>query len=137
MADEPVQNGSERRRFKRLPLTTKVRFRKVSFQNEAFVEQNCEKANLGAGGIFLPVKIGLLIGDMIELQFNIPSRADKIEVIGRVSWVAPPQEQPGVGVEFVKLDHKVQEELMKTAKRTQWTSVDMEKEEEKKTCGEA
>ena len=130
MPDEPSQSGQERRRYKRLPLTTRVRYRKVTFQNESFMDQYCEKANVSAGGIFLPAKSGLMIDDTLELQFAIPSRADKVEVIGRVVWVSPSGEGGGIGVEFVKLDHKVQEELMKTARRGQWVSIESEQETE-------
>lgn len=133
MPEESTQPELERRRYKRLPLTTKVRFRKVTFADEAFIEQHCEKANVSAGGIFLPVKANFMVGDMIEMQFTIPSRPEKVEVIGRVVWISPAGEgeEEGVGIEFVKLDHRVHDELMKSARRGQWLSIE-EKGEKKK-----
>jgi c-di-GMP-binding flagellar brake protein YcgR len=133
MPDKPTQADSERRRYKRLPLTTSVRYRKVTFATEVFIEQQCERANIGAGGIFLPTKSDLMVGNTIEMQFTIPSRVDKVDVIGRVVWISPAGEGEGVGVEFIKLDHKIQEEIMKTARRGQWMSVEETKGEKKGT----
>ncbi len=98
-----MTDGSERRVHPRVPLRLLVQFR-LHDMNE-FMRQHA--VNLSAGGIFVRTDDPHPTGAMLYFQFTLADGAKIIEGLGRVVHVNPPEHpQPGMGIEFVNLDHK-------------------------------
>lgn len=111
-----AENQKDLRKYPRIPITTRLRFRKMDLPAER--EQVIEKAvtNVSGGGIFVPTSQGYEKGALLQMEFRIPSRPDAIVVMGRVAWSG----DQGMGVEFLKIDPRVKEEIIKNAKRGAW-----------------
>ncbi len=113
MAEE---NYEDQRSYKRIPITTRLRFRKMDLPSET--EHVVEKVvtNISGGGIFVPGEASYPKGALLQMEFKIPSRADKVVVMGRVTWAGA----SGMGVEFLKIDPRIKAEIVKNAKRGAW-----------------
>lgn len=111
-----AENHEDKREYRRIPITTKLRFRKMDLPGET--ERVIEKAvtNVSGGGIFVPGSETYEKGALIQMEFRIPSRRDKVLVMGRVVWTGP----QGMGVEFLKIDPRVKAEIIRNAKRGAW-----------------
>lgn len=111
-----AESYDDLREYRRIPITTKLRFRKMDLPDEA--EQVIDKVvtNVSGGGIFVPGRAAYEKGVILQMEFRIPSRQDKVLVMGRVVWAG----EQGMGVEFLKIDARVKAEIIKNARRGAW-----------------
>lgn len=109
----------ERREFKRVPFQTRIRYRKLEAKG-AYAESSPEQANLSVGGVFVPTKFPVPRGQMVELEWSLPNRHDKVAVIGKVAWVGEWDGIAGMGVEFIKLDPQIRDDIIRYSRRGQW-----------------
>lgn len=113
MAEEDYE---DQRAYKRIPITTRLRFRKMDLPSET--EHVVDKAvtNISGGGLLVPGEVSYPKGSLLQMEFKIPSRPDKVVVMARVTWTGP----GGMGVEFLKIDPRIKAEIIKNAKRGAW-----------------
>ena len=94
-SESEAQKLNLRRKFPRLDIHLRVRYRMVSDNKNPKVFE----------GIYTPDI--LPIGTMLDLEFNIPGSKVVFEAPGRVSWLADkelqPHSNPGMGVSFSHL----------------------------------
>ncbi len=111
-----AESYEDQREYRRIPITTKLRFRKMDLPTET--EHVIERAttNVSGGGIYVPGPAAYERGALLQMEFRIPSRQDKVLVMGRVVWAGA----QGMGVEFLKIDPRVKAEIIKNAKRGAW-----------------
>ncbi len=109
----------DRRTYERLPLNTNVKFREVNlgsnFQHASFAE-----ANIGGGGIFLPVNDPPPEGALIEMELDIPGLENPVELIGEVVWAHSEQTPVGMGIEFYRIKPEVRKHIIRNAQRGSW-----------------
>lgn len=71
--------------------------------------------NVSAGGIFLITQDPLELGTDMKISFNLPGDDKTIETEGRVIWKRGQRkasdQQPGMGVQFMKIDPGDQERV--------------------------
>lgn len=109
----------ERRLYKRVPFQSCIRYRKLEAKG-AYAESSPEQANLSVGGVFVPTKWPLQKGLMVELEWTVPQRREKVTVIGRVAWLGEWEGIAGMGIEFIKLDPQIRDDIIRYSKRGQW-----------------
>ncbi|GEM_PF-5925626 len=111
-----AESYDDLREYRRIPITTRLRFRKMDLPSES--EQVIEKVvtNVSGGGIFVPGQAAYEKGALLQMEFRIPSRQGSVLVMGRVVWAGA----QGMGVEFLKIDPRVKAEIMKNARRGAW-----------------
>ena len=102
---DPEDDGDNRRRHERAPLSLLVQFRFNSFED--FLAEY--SVNLSPGGIFIRTEEPREEGAIIYLQFSLADGSRLIEGMGKVVRVNPagtPGVVPGMGVEFVNFDEE-------------------------------
>jgi type IV pilus assembly protein PilZ len=72
---------------------------------------------IGGGGLFIESGAPLSPGTELTVEFALPDRPwDKLKAKAKVAWVRNKPERyllfPGMGIQFVELDKKVQEQLV-------------------------
>ena len=98
-------DGDNRRRYERTPLSLLVQFRFNSFED--FLAEY--SVNLSPGGIFIRTEEPREKGSVIYLQFSLADGSRLIEGMGKVVHVNPPGTPgvvPGMGIEFVNFDEE-------------------------------
>lgn len=96
-------DGADRRRHPRTPLSILVQFRFNTFED--FLAEY--SVNLSPGGIFIRTDEPQAEGSVIYLQFSLKDGSRLIEGMGKVVRVNPPglKDRPaGMGIEFVNFD---------------------------------
>jgi len=77
--------------------------------------------NMSEGGLFIATHQLQPIGTMVDLKFQLPMRAEPLEVRGEVRWLRPFSQDveapPGMGVRFVNLTPE-QNELIRAFLRS-------------------
>lgn len=111
----------ERRSYLRLPLTTRLRLRRLDMREG--LSDHWISTDIGAGGLFVPTPVPWPVGTLCELEFTIPSQTEAVHVIGRVVWEDVNAPEPGMGVAFVRLDVSVRDEIVRLAQRGDWKSA--------------
>jgi type IV pilus assembly protein PilZ len=116
--EQVVINGEDARfahcrKQPRAPLALKVRY--TTPEGKQF---DSLTGGIGGGGLFIESGAPLSPGTELTVEFVLPDRpADKLKAKGRVAWVRHKPERyllfPGMGIQFVDLDKKVQEELIR------------------------
>lgn len=118
----------DRRQFKRVPLSQRVRFRKLQSTKEGFLESSPEAANISVGGIFIPTRTPMPKGSAIEIEWYLPSRNEKVAILGVVQWVGENEEGvTGMGIKFIKLDSQVRDDIIRISMRGQWQDAQDQK----------
>lgn len=74
-------------------------------------------AGIGGGGLFIESSSPLAMGTELSLEFSLPDRPlEKLRAKAKVAWVRNKPERyllfPGMGVQFVDIDSKVQNLLV-------------------------
>lgn len=97
-------DGADRRRHPRTPLSILVQFRFNTFED--FLAEY--SVNISPGGIFIHTEEPQAEGSVIYLQFSLKDGSRLIEGMGKVVRVNPPpgeKDKPaGMGIEFVNFD---------------------------------
>ena len=100
------EGKAEERRYSREPAVLRVNY--VSL-DQFFSEFT---ANINEGGIFIETdKLVHPIGQVVELDFQIPGADTPIAVTGQVKWIQnnPANGPLGMGIEFKSLDREARE----------------------------
>lgn len=118
-AIEKIKQQKLRRRFKRLPLDLRVRFRsKSSTTNESFEGEILDLSGVGAY-IFGNNKLSL--GETLDLILKFPPKCQELIIEAKVVWVSDkqiqPHRHPGVGVEFYNISSTTQREILDFVER--------------------
>ncbi|MFA5156673.1 MAG: anti-sigma factor antagonist [Candidatus Omnitrophota bacterium] len=112
-AIENIKKMQLRRRFKRLPVDLKA---EVRLKYGGLVCSDIEILNLSAVGAYIFGCDKFKLGDEVILKFNIPPKAEVMELDAKVVWFCDrqiqPQLYPGVGVSFYNIETSVQEKLL-------------------------
>jgi uncharacterized protein (TIGR02266 family) len=96
----------------RAPLALKVRY--TTPEGKQF---DSLTGGIGGGGLFIESGAPLSQGTELTVEFVLPDRPwDKLKAKGKVVWVRNKPERyllfPGMGIQFVDLDKKIQEQLV-------------------------
>ena len=96
----------------RAPLALKVRY--TTPEGKQF---DSLTGGIGGGGLFIESGAPLSPGTELTVEFALPDRpCDKLKAKAKVAWVRNRPERcllfPGMGIQFVELDTKVQEQLV-------------------------
>lgn len=96
----------------RAPLAVKVRY--TTPEGKHF---DGLTGGIGGGGLFIESSSPLPPGTDIEVEFVLPDRPwEKLNAKGKVAWIRKRPERyllfPGMGVQFVEIDPKVQNALV-------------------------
>lgn len=99
----------EKRKGARAPIEIRVEYRTVgSFLSDWVV-------NISRGGMFINTENPLKIGANVRLVFSLPGMPFMFDVNAQVKWSqtepSDRQELPGMGVEFVEIDERVQKRI--------------------------
>lgn len=115
--EQVVINGEDARfahcrKQPRAPLALKVRY--TTPEGNQF---DSLTGGIGGGGLFIESGAPLSPGTELTVEFVLPDRPlDKLKTKGKVAWVRNKPERyllfPGMGIQFVEVDKKVQEELV-------------------------
>ena len=101
-----TKNGSEKRKFNRVPLQMMVQYRLDTF--DSFISEY--SLNVSEGGMFIETTSPRPEGSYVYLQFQLKDGTKIIEGIGQVVRVNKPEDitnpnmKAGMGIEFVNLD---------------------------------
>lgn len=110
----------ERRKNRRMPLVTSVRYRSLREEGAAHLETPPSKLDLGEGGMFVPTEQPLPPGTYLSLEFMVPTSLQPMNVVGRVAWIGNASKGNGMGIEFYDLDPHSRLELLRFAQRGEW-----------------
>jgi uncharacterized protein (TIGR02266 family) len=96
----------------RAPLALKVRY--TTPEGKQF---DSLTGGIGGGGLFIESGAPLSPGTELTVEFSLPDRPmDKLKAKAKVAWVRNKPERyllfPGMGIQFLDLDKKVQEQLV-------------------------
>lgn len=99
----------EKRNGARAPIEIRVEYRTVgSFLSDWVV-------NISGGGMFIHTESPLKVGAMVRLVFSLPGMPFLFDINAEVKWnqTEPSDKQPvpGMGVEFVQIDDRVQKRI--------------------------
>lgn len=97
----------------RAPLALKVRY--TTPEGKQF---DSLTGGIGGGGLFIESGAPLSPGTQLTVEFALPDRPwDKLKTKAKVAWVRNKPERyllfPGMGVQFIDLDKKIQEQLVR------------------------
>jgi uncharacterized protein (TIGR02266 family) len=96
----------------RAPLALKVRY--TTPEGKQF---DSLTGGIGGGGLFIESGAPLKPGTELTIEFALPDKPwDKLTAKAKVAWVRSKPERyllfPGMGVQFIEVDQKVQKELV-------------------------
>ncbi|MBX3331888.1 MAG: PilZ domain-containing protein [Nitrospira sp.] len=96
----------------RAPLALKVRYTTPEGK-----QVDSLTGGIGGGGLFIESGAPLSPGTELTVEFALPDRPwDKLKAKAKVAWVRNKPERyllfPGMGVQFMELDKKIQEQLV-------------------------
>jgi anti-anti-sigma factor len=102
-----------RRRFKRLDIHFKVKYKLVGTQAKPAVFEG-EVLNISGSGLFIYTKNTFPINSPLSLELRLPDAAEgkTIEVLGKVVWLPDkelqPHSYPGMGISFTRVDRETE-----------------------------
>ena len=107
----------EKREFARLDLNVKVDWKRTLATSEPEQEFSDKTKNISAGGLCLVVYEKLDIGEILEIELELPSK-ETIKAEGKVVWISEyeiegEEEETiyDIGVQFVKISDEEREEI--------------------------
>lgn len=59
--------------------------------------------NISRGGIFISSESPLSVESILEIRFRLPDKRDEVRAVGVVRWISNSSENPGMGVQFVRI----------------------------------
>ncbi len=118
-AIEEIKKMQLRRRFKRLPIDIKVELKAKNLRNPVCLKLYV--LNLSAIGAFIVGCDKFKLVDEVILKIKLPPKKEELELEAKVVWIpdkqVQPHSHPGMGVEFVNLPTRIQEELVDFVER--------------------
>ncbi|MFH0732956.1 MAG: anti-sigma factor antagonist [Candidatus Omnitrophota bacterium] len=114
---EPSLKSPLRRRFKRLGIDINIYYKKATSSHQGNNPLYSGLAgNISGAGLFLRTINVFPAGTKVELDIVLPKIEKSVSFKGLVVWVGDKQLQPdlypGMGVQFVDINQKTQEELI-------------------------
>ena len=113
---EPRDEHPLRRRFTRLDMDINVYYKKSDAPPPEASLYSGLAGNISGAGLFLRSINMLPAGTKVDLDIVIPEEKKCISMKGMVMWLADkqlqPQFYPGMGVQFLDVNRKAQEELI-------------------------
>ncbi|HMQ09928.1 MAG TPA: TIGR02266 family protein [Oligoflexia bacterium] len=112
-----MQNFSDQRESKRVPVEFKVDFLKEG----NFLFENA--TNISEHGIFLETDQPMELGTVVHLKFTLPDSGVEIEARAEVMWINPVKENakknyhPGMGLKFVQLSDLDRQSILAVIKK--------------------
>lgn len=104
--------STERRQANRVPVQIWV---EEKTDRELYFQRS---ANLSTGGIYLENTIPHPVGTRVNLRFQLPGDAEKIELKAEVAAAIAGEEEFGMGLKFVDLDGGIAEKIKQYIART-------------------
>jgi uncharacterized protein (TIGR02266 family) len=95
----------ERRQVPRVPVQIWV---EEASERELYFQRS---ANLSEGGIYLENTIPHPVGTRVTLRFALPGDQDKLQILAEVVGAIAGEEEMGMGLKFVELDHAAAERI--------------------------
>ncbi|MBU2541071.1 MAG: PilZ domain-containing protein [Candidatus Omnitrophica bacterium] len=109
-----IESKKLRRRFKRLPINLKIKFRRKFSSSKDFLEGKI--FNISAIGVFIYTKKTFELNDILRCRILLGAEKETIEFDARVVWLADkrlqPQIAPGMAVEFYKMPSRIQKKIV-------------------------
>jgi len=102
----------ERRQGNRVPVQIWV---EEKTDRELYFQRS---ANLSIGGIYLENTIPHPVGTRVNLRFQLPGDADKIEVKAEVAAAIAGEEEFGMGLKFIDLGADIADKIKQYIART-------------------
>jgi len=109
----------DKREFARLDLNVKVDWKRTSATSEPGQEFSDETKNISAGGLCLVVYEKLDVGEILQIEMELPSK-EIINAEGKIVWISEyeiegEEEEKiyDIGVQFVKISEQEKEEISK------------------------
>lgn len=102
----------ERRQGTRVPVQIWV---EEKTDRELYFQRS---ANLSSGGIYLENTIPHPVGTRVNLRFQLPGDADKIEVKAEVAAAIAGEEEFGMGLKFIDLGADIADKIKQYIART-------------------
>ncbi len=116
---EKIKQQKLRRRFKRLPVELKVRYRSKCSPDTAFLEG--EVLDLSGVGAYIFGSNKFPLGEILVLRMRLMPKQSELEVEAKVVWLSDKQIQPvhhpGTGVEFYNISSSTQKEILEFIER--------------------
>jgi uncharacterized protein (TIGR02266 family) len=96
---------ADARKDKRTLLSLKIRYKSATLED--FIERYSN--DISRGGVFITAKKPLAVGTLLKFEFILQDQSTLIHGVGRVVWrregtEADPQNPPGMGIKFIKMD---------------------------------
>jgi uncharacterized protein (TIGR02266 family) len=104
--------STERRQGNRVPVQIWV---EEKTDRELYFQRS---ANLSSGGIYLENTIPHPVGTRVNLRFQLPGDADKIEVKAEVAAAIAGEEEFGMGLKFIDLGADIADKIKQYIART-------------------
>ena len=104
--------STERRQGNRVPVQIWV---EETTDRELYFQRS---ANLSSGGIYLENTIPHPVGTRVNLRFQLPGDADKIEVKAEVAAAIAGEEEFGMGLKFIDLGADIADKIKQYIART-------------------
>lgn len=105
-AEDDLEKIQLRRKYKRLDIHIKVRYKIMSDQKKPKIFDG-EVLNISGAGVYIYTPHTFPISTMLELEMTLPDMPSPLEATGMVIWHADKELQlhshPGMGVAFVHL----------------------------------
>ena len=103
-----------RRRFKRIPINLSINYRTTNSAETIFYQGKI--INLSAEGAYVSAKQLFSIDERLTVRINLYLKPGLIEVAAKVVWLVDkdiqPQDYPGMGLEFINISNKTQEDII-------------------------
>jgi anti-anti-sigma factor len=116
---EKIQQQKLRRRFKRLPIDLKVRYRSKDKRTDEFLEG--EILDISGVGAYVFGSNKFPLGEILGLRLRFPPKYAELEVEANVVWLSDkqiqPHHHPGMGVEFYNISTLTQKEILDFVER--------------------
>jgi type IV pilus assembly protein PilZ len=105
-----MSEAENRRIHQRKPIELRVEYKRL---NTFFADYT---RNISKGGSFIKTRNPLGLGTQFVFKLHVPTLEQPIALTGRVKWIvgedtADPNEEPGMGIEFIYDDPTVRERL--------------------------
>ena len=104
--------STERRQGNRVPVRIWV---EEKTDRELYFQRS---ANLSTGGIYLENTIPHPVGTRVNLRFQLPGDAEKLEVQAEVAAAIAGEEEFGMGLKFVDLGEGIADKIKQYIART-------------------
>ena len=100
---ECLEPKLEKRKYQRLPLAVKARYRIIGKKN-AGGEAEC--VDVSGGGIKVRTKHSLAVGDRVKVTFSMPNSDKSITAEGKVVWTGKSNSKVEGGIQFTNIKFK-------------------------------